>query len=585
MLSRDEFNVLIYAMDNEKFSQRELASNLKIAIGKANKLLLVLTERKLLDEYKITELGLRELKPYKVKNAIILAAGFASRCAPLSYEKPKGLFKVRGEILIERQIKQLKERGINEIYVVVGYMKELFFYLEKKFDVHIVINPDYYRKNNLSSVWHAKNVFGNSYICYSDNYITENGYTPYVYDSYFAAQYSEDYIDEYVTEFNKHGLIQQYYIGGAKCWYQMGEMYFSQKTAKEFINLLEKEYDYPIVADMKVDDFYIRHLASLDFYVKKYPSNTVVEFDTVAEIERFDDKFVQNMGDNILSNICKTLHCTDADIKNVKQIKRGNTNIIFSFEVNGKKYVYRHPGRGSEKIINRQKEYSAMLLANDLDLDPTLLACDPIKGWKISNYVENIDFDYANCNDEQRAIEVIRKLHAYPGKNKLGWELDMLKGADALQALVPISFYNAYQEFGQIREQISTLFYNTKLDGYKTEMCHNDCCDSNILLGRYDTYIIDWEYAGDNDPAADIASFIIGCQHSREDVERILNSYLQHEMTQEERRHYYAYIAISAYYYFSWGIYEESTGKDIGDLTLIWYNYIAEYAPLALSMY
>lgn len=48
--------------------------------------------------------GLAALKPYKVDNAVILAAGSASRFIPLSLEQPKGLYEVKGEPLIERQI-------------------------------------------------------------------------------------------------------------------------------------------------------------------------------------------------------------------------------------------------------------------------------------------------------------------------------------------------------------------------------------------------------------------------------------------------------------------------------------------------
>ena len=50
-----------------------------------------------------------------------MAAGLSSRMAPLSYECPKGVLKVRGEVLIERQIRQLKEAGIDDITVVVRF--------------------------------------------------------------------------------------------------------------------------------------------------------------------------------------------------------------------------------------------------------------------------------------------------------------------------------------------------------------------------------------------------------------------------------------------------------------------------------
>ena len=53
-----------------------------------------------------------------------------------------------GETLIERIIKQLHERGIQEIYIVVGFMKEKYEYLIDKYGVELVVNPEYAKKNN-----------------------------------------------------------------------------------------------------------------------------------------------------------------------------------------------------------------------------------------------------------------------------------------------------------------------------------------------------------------------------------------------------------------------------------------------------
>ena len=103
------------------------------------------------------------------RNAIIMAAGMSSRFAPLSLETPKALLNVKDEIMIERQIGQLREAGIDEIVIVVGYLKEKFEYLKEKYKVILIHNPDYLIRNNNSSIYAARNYLKNSYIGSSDN--------------------------------------------------------------------------------------------------------------------------------------------------------------------------------------------------------------------------------------------------------------------------------------------------------------------------------------------------------------------------------------------------------------------------------
>lgn len=106
-----------------------------------------------------------------MSNAIILAAGKSSRFAPFTYEKPKGLFRVKGEILIERQIEQLREAGVEEIYVVVGYMKEKFFYLEQKYPgLRLIVNNEFGKKGNLYTVYIARQYLADTFICCADHY-------------------------------------------------------------------------------------------------------------------------------------------------------------------------------------------------------------------------------------------------------------------------------------------------------------------------------------------------------------------------------------------------------------------------------
>ena len=104
------------------------------------------------------------LEEHKIDNAIILAAGMSTRFVPLSYEQPKGLLKVKGEVLVERQICQLREKGIQEVVIVVGYMKEKFQYLVDKYGVILVESKEYEKKNNHSSVYAAKRYLKNTII-------------------------------------------------------------------------------------------------------------------------------------------------------------------------------------------------------------------------------------------------------------------------------------------------------------------------------------------------------------------------------------------------------------------------------------
>lgn len=110
----------------------------------------------------------------KVDNAIIMAAGMSTRFVPLSIDKPKALIKVKNEVLIERMIKQLREKNIQEIIIVTGYKSETLEYLKEKFNVILIHNPEYNTRNNHASLYYAQDYLKNSYICSADNYYPHN---------------------------------------------------------------------------------------------------------------------------------------------------------------------------------------------------------------------------------------------------------------------------------------------------------------------------------------------------------------------------------------------------------------------------
>lgn len=240
----------------------------------------------------------KALEPYKVDSAIIMAAGISSRCLPFSKIIPKGLFEIKGEVLLERQIRQMQSAGINTIVLVAGYMKEKFYYLKEKFGIILIENNDFIERNNNHSLFLAQEYLKNSYICCSDIFYPENVFSQYEYDSYFACKYSEKFIDEYCITGTKNNYITKIDHGGKDCWYTMGHVYFNKTVSEKFIELLNIEHDYPEVKKMIFDDFHIKHINKLPARIKEYKDDEILEFDTLQEAIDFDGDFRQFMIDN-----------------------------------------------------------------------------------------------------------------------------------------------------------------------------------------------------------------------------------------------------------------------------------------------
>ncbi len=241
----------------------------------------------------VTDVGMEALKPYKVDNAIIMAAGRSRRCMPLSNYLPKGLFEIKGDTMVERQIKQLRDAGIKEIILVVGYLKEKYYEMAKKYkDLIVIDNTEWQEKNNISSLYAAKDYLKNSYVCCSDNWFAHNVYRDYVYDSYYACLYSDEFCDEYcVKSLDDRGYMTNVKKGGEKAWYTIGEAFFSKSFSEKFVDLMVQEYYDPEMKYMLWDDFQIKHITELLMKIKRYDENECREFDTTEDILQFYPNF------------------------------------------------------------------------------------------------------------------------------------------------------------------------------------------------------------------------------------------------------------------------------------------------------
>lgn len=274
------------------------------------------------------------------RNAIILAAGTSSRFVPLSIERPKGLLEVKGEVLIERQIRQLKEAGVHDITVVVGFKAQLFGYLKEKYHVSLVYNQDYDRYNNTSSLMHVLDKLGNTYICSSDNYFPRNVFLSEESESFYSAMFAKGDTSEYCIETNSASYITGVKVGGRDSWYMIGHVFFNEEFSRRFSDILEKEYKLPDTKNEYWEDVYIRHIDELPMKIKKYNPGDVLEFDSLDELRSFDDSYIDNTRSSIVKEICKTYGWEEKQLDSFQKMEQTDSSIVFGFYVNGVQYIY-----------------------------------------------------------------------------------------------------------------------------------------------------------------------------------------------------------------------------------------------------
>ena len=239
-----------------------------------------------------------------------MAAGTSSRFAPLSYEKPKGLLNVKGEVLIERQIRQLQEAGISDITVVVGYKAEQFDYLADKFNVSLVLNEDYNQYNNTSSIIRVINKLENTYICSSDNYFPENVFLNKSSESYYSALYAEGRTSEYCIATDTQDTIISVTVSGKDSWYMVGHVFFNKEFSERFRDIMIEEYPNEETKKGYWEDVYIKHINELPLMkIHRYNPHDIEEFDSLEELRLFDEKYINYTGSKIFQNICSALQC------------------------------------------------------------------------------------------------------------------------------------------------------------------------------------------------------------------------------------------------------------------------------------
>lgn len=550
-----------------------------------------LEEKGFIDNGIVSELGLKEIEALRVKNAVILAAGGADISAKSVYNMPKGLFMKNGETLIERQIRQLKEAGITDITVVLGYKQELYFFLVDKWGVNIEINPDF-KKNSVYSLYIARNYLSSTYILNCDNYYEKNPFSLYEFNAFHTTVYKEDASDELVVKKSASGRILglSSCVKSGECIY--GHSYFNPEFSRRLIQHMDKEINDFRIYVLFWEEFVAKHIDDLDMYVRKYPSDFLFEFDTIQEIQNIEGLFLGNVSGWINEKICYVLKCNEDEISDINVLQKGLSNILFTFVVRGERYIFRYPGDSTQFFIYRKNECVANKLAAKAHADDTYIYIDE-QGAKISKFRENcIDLHGKYYYDIELMKRIARKIRAF---HDVGYDLpdwktynyDPIWQTERLFKEASKMKGNLFEIFEKEWIMVRKLQKYADMDGVRHTMCHNDINIDNVLLTDTTLDIIDYEFAGYNDPGYDFGRVIAGLEYSPDEpkIVEILEAYFGRPATEKEHLHWMAYSAIHNWYYVGWALYKESINESSRDWMVFFYKQTKKLASWCLPRY
>ena len=570
--------ILLYLNSNDYESQRKISNKLNISLGLINKEIKSLINSGYLTQYKkLTKKTSLMIKSYKPKRAIILAAGICTRMVPLNSSIPKALLKVNGEVIIEKQIQYLHDVGIKEIYIVVGYMKEKFEYLIDKYNVKLVVNPLYNIRNNYYSLYLLRNKLSNAYVIPSDILMFNNPFSKDEIESWYMFSNKENFNSKYRV--NKNKSIGSSHNKGMR---MIGISYIAQSEAKiierNLINFVNKGY---------IDCFWEKALECKNGFIV---NGKVVNDDDFFEINSYED--LRNIDKNNLEleheaikTICQVLKINIDDIKEIKALKKGMTNKSFCFKVNKKKYIMRIPGEGTDKLISRKNEFLVYSVIKDKDISDNVLYMNPQNGFKLTDYIENARV--CNCNDKNDLIlcmEFLKKFH----------DLD-LKVGHAFDIFGNIEFYEKlrngresdYIDYLDTKKSVLSLKKFIESNVEKKCLCHIDSVADNFLIfknnGKDSVRLIDFEYAGMQDPDVDIAMFCIYSMLDRKQIDEIINIYYKNTCKLNARIKIYCYIAACGLLWSNWCEYKKMFGIEFGEYSLKQYRYAKDYCKIALK--
>lgn len=275
------------------------------------------------------------------------------------------------------------------------------------------------------------------------------------------------------------------------------------------------------------------------------------------------------------------LNADISDIHSVSPLSRGMTNDSYIFSCKDKKYIFRKAGAGSEKLVDREREYNTYKALQGKGISDVVVYHSAKDGIKITEYIENTRAcDPGSKRDRKAALDAIRKLHTSDISSPHDFSfIEMNEHYENLCRNRGAEFFKAYTEY---KPRVYSLLGDCEKMHPAKVFCHIDFVPDNCLIKPDGTVtLIDWEYSGARDELVDIAMFCHSAGFTKRECDRFLKEYLERTPTDEEYYRLYTYISAAGMLWSLWSEYKASTGQKFTGYTQRALGYCERFAKYA----
>ena len=240
----------------------------------------------------------------------------------------------------------------------------------------------------------------------------------------------------------------------------------------------------------------------------------------------------------------------------------------------------RIPGAGTEHLINRRQEYAVYQAVSGLGISDDIFYMNPENGYKITAYLENTrTCDPENIEDVQVCMKRLRDFHGRALEVEHTFDIfGKMEFYESLWNGIP----SCYRDYKETKNKVYELKNYIDEQSKAYVLTHIDAVPDNFLFvknkqGDTEIRLIDWEYAGMQDPHVDIAMFAIYAMYDRERVEMLIDAYFPEGCDQDIRLKIYCYIAVCGLLWSNWCEYKRQLGVEFGEYSIQQYRYAKEY--------